>query len=270
MHVQANSQIIGVGDTSSPQTYGNSPSLTAFANSGEIILHRINHLWHTHYTISPLKHCQRGNTVTDSALLLRAVNDGGFNLYTFSWDFCKAFDFVSKPIIKLARFRFRVPDEVVEWIVSLDQDSHLIHLTPIIKDILLRSLEILLPIINPLIPGPPGTLVFSQNSCYADDLLSATATIEHLQTKADLVSAFALIFGLDIVINTLHLHGQIWEPSTINPNLLAPLTLRGPQWTSILIPIKLSTKHKPLLQELPAYITKNYQPNSHTKGLHPD
>eukprot|EP01041_Mallomonas_annulata_P042288 gene42288-biopygen23342 len=143
-----------------------------------------------------------------------------------------------------------------------------------LMDILLRSLEIIAPNTNPLLPGLPGTLTPSQDTCYADDLLSATATIPHLQTKADLVSAFALIFGLDIATNKLRLHAHLWDPTTPIPNPLPTLTLRGPQWTPIPIIIEHSTTRQTLhlkylgptidlnnssntlLQELSTYINK--------------
>eukprot|EP01041_Mallomonas_annulata_P042118 gene42118-biopygen5466 len=97
---------------------------------GKVILHRINQQWHTHHTLSTLQHCEKGRG-TDSALLQRSATAeaAGFNLYTSSWDFRKAFDSVSKPIIKLAWSRLGVPTDVVEWIATLDQDPHLIHLT---------------------------------------------------------------------------------------------------------------------------------------------
>eukprot|EP01041_Mallomonas_annulata_P005593 gene5593-biopygen2689 len=74
----------------------------------KIILHRINQQWQTHHTLSTLQHCQKGRG-TDSALLQRAAT---------AWlqplqDFCKAFDSVSKPIIKLAWARLGIPTDVV-------------------------------------------------------------------------------------------------------------------------------------------------------------
>eukprot|EP01036_Dinobryon_divergens_P062056 gene62056-biopygen41823 len=221
----------------------------------KIILHRINQIWYKHSTLSPLQHCQRGKG-TDSALLQRiavteAAQEAAFDLYTSSWDFRKAFDSVSKPIIRLAWSRLGVPPDIVEWIASLDEHPNIIHLTPhsqahwtphpdhslteqyenhpnpphkltaergvgqgaglspatwnALMDILLRSLEIISPITNPLIPGRPGIVVASQDTCYADDLLSPAATLDNLQLKADLVSAFALVFGLDIASNKLRL-----------------------------------------------------------------
>eukprot|EP01041_Mallomonas_annulata_P042133 gene42133-biopygen6397 len=90
-----------------------------------------------HGTLSSLQYCQKGK-FTDSALLQRAAtaeaaDEGGFNLYTSSWDFRKAFDSVSKPIVKLAGFRLGVPTDLVEWIAALDQDPQFIRLTPYIE-----------------------------------------------------------------------------------------------------------------------------------------
>eukprot|EP01034_Spumella_vulgaris_P036599 gene36599-45138_t len=84
----------------------------------KIILHRINQIWHKHSTLSPLQHCQRGKG-TDSALLQRiavteAAQEAALDLYTSSWDFRKAFDSVSKPIIRLAWTRLGVPPDAVE------------------------------------------------------------------------------------------------------------------------------------------------------------
>eukprot|EP01032_Pedospumella_encystans_P017983 gene17983-20484_t len=252
----------------------------------KIILHRINQIWHKHSTLSPLQHCQRGKG-TDSALLQRiavteAAQEAALDLYTSSWDFRKAFDSVSKPIIRLAWTRLGVPPDVVEWIASLDEQPNIIHLTPhsqahwtshpdhpldqqyndhpnppnkftaergvgqgaglspatwnALMDILLRSLEILAP--------KPGLVVSSQDTCYADDLLSPAATLENLQLKADLISAFALIFGLDIASNKLRLHCHLWSGTT--PPTQPELTLHGPNWQPTNLPVELSTNKQPL------------------------
>eukprot|EP01041_Mallomonas_annulata_P007570 gene7570-biopygen3632 len=114
-----------------------------------------------------------------------------------------------------------------------------------LMDILLRSLEIISPITNPLIPGRPGIVVASQDTCYADDLLSPAATLDNLQLKADLVSAFALVFGLDIASSKLRLHCHLW--SGITPPSPPQLTLHGPNWYPTTLPIALSTYKHPLL-----------------------
>ena len=44
-------------------------------------------------------------------------------LYGSSWDFKKAFDSVSKAVIRLARTRLGVPAEQIEWMVEFDMDA---------------------------------------------------------------------------------------------------------------------------------------------------
>eukprot|EP01041_Mallomonas_annulata_P010319 gene10319-biopygen4981 len=96
---------------------------------GKIILHRINKKWHNHGTLSTLS-----NTDSEAKALPVFSSTGppqqkpSKHLHIFR----KAFDSVSKPIIKLAWFRFGVPTDVVEWIVALDQEPHLTHLIHLI------------------------------------------------------------------------------------------------------------------------------------------
>eukprot|EP01041_Mallomonas_annulata_P009126 gene9126-biopygen4364 len=252
-------------------------------------------IWHHYSTLSPLQYCQRGKG-TDSELLQRiavteAAQETAFDLYISSWDFRKAFDSVSKPIIRLAWTRFSVPHDVVEWIASLDEQPNIIHLTPhsqthwtphpdhpldqqyndnpnpphqftaergvgqgaglrpatwnALMDILLRSVKILAPTNNPLIPGRPVLVVPSQDTCYADDLLSSAATLENLQLNADVISAFALIFGLDITSNKLRLHCHLWSGKTplTQPELI---TLHGHNWQPTSLHVELSNNNHPL------------------------
>ena len=48
--------------------------------------------------------------------------------------------------------------------------------------------------------GQDSKLVRAQDTGYADDLLSVSARLSGLQAKADVVSAFCIIFGLDIAV----------------------------------------------------------------------
>ena len=43
-----------------------------------------------------------------------------------SWDIRKAFDTLSKPIIRLAWLRQGVPVKVVDWLLALDDDASLV------------------------------------------------------------------------------------------------------------------------------------------------
>ena len=47
-------------------------------------------------------------------------------MYGSSWDISKAFDSVSKDMIRLAWERVGVPLPIVEWLIALDDDNHTI------------------------------------------------------------------------------------------------------------------------------------------------
>jgi hypothetical protein len=69
-----------------------------------------------------------------------------------------------------------------------------------------------------------GKLHVSRDTGYADDLVSAKSTLAGLQAKADIVSAFAIIFGLDIAVAKLRACKVEWgheTPLEANSNTLA-------------------------------------------------
>eukprot|EP01041_Mallomonas_annulata_P042185 gene42185-biopygen9445 len=72
-------------------------------------------------------------------------------------------------------------------------------------------------------------------------LLSTTATIPHFQTKAGLVSAFALIFGLNIATNKLHFHAQKHH----HPKPTSHTHPKGPLWAPIHTPSNTPPNAKP-------------------------
>ena len=56
------------------------------------------------------------------------------------------------------------------------------------------------------VKGTDNLLRRAQNNAFADDMLSFAATLKGLQRKADIVSAFSIIFGMDISLPKLRLH----------------------------------------------------------------
>ena len=56
---------------------------------------------------------------------------------------------------------------------------------------------------NFLLHGLPGKLILAHDPAYMDDLITPSATLELLQKKADIISAFCIIFGVDIAIKKL-------------------------------------------------------------------
>ena len=70
-------------------------------------------------------------------------------------------------------------------------------------------------------------LVEMMDTTNADDLLSPTSDLELLQRKANIVSAFAMIFGLEISITKLRSLFMEWD-TEIPARLLPRLEIR--QW----------------------------------------
>ena len=54
--------------------------------------------------------------------------------------------------------------------------------------------------VDMLLQGMPGKLIYTHNPAYMDDLITPCATLESLQRKADVISAFCIIFGVNIAI----------------------------------------------------------------------
>ena len=80
-------------------------------------------------------------------------------------------------------------------------------------DILLRALES--ANLHPFLVRSGSSLHPVQDTAYADDLFSISARKEGLQLKADIVSAFAGIFGIKIATTKLRTFAKCWgsEPS---------------------------------------------------------
>ena len=75
---------------------------------------------------------------------------------------------------------------------------------------------------NILLPGLSGTLIYTHNPAYMDDLITPSATLESLQRKADIISAFCITFGVDIAIQKLRSYVASWSSVNIptNPTLI--------------------------------------------------
>ena len=67
---------------------------------------------------------------------------------------------------------------------------------------------------------------------YADDLVSLSSSLAGLQHKADLMSAFALLF--DVAISAPKLRAVCLGPTPPHPTL----TIHGPGWTPTVIPVR--------------------------------
>jgi len=160
-----------------------------------------------------------------------------------SWDIKRAFDRVPKNILTLSWTRLGVPLPVAEYLVGMDTHGTTVIRTPYTeRRFKLRGkstfttrhpktpsfkaevgtgqgdvgsplnwiafFDILLCALDrehsdcPLIRSK-GRLTKARDTGYADDLVSIMTSLAGLQRKANIVSAFAIIFGLDIAVAKL-------------------------------------------------------------------
>ena len=190
-----------------------------------LIMNKVHSTVLRHRALHPSQHGFQPGHGTDTAniQLINVMEEAKLrklNLYGSSWDMRRAFDSVSKPIIRLAWKRLGVPDDIVDWLVWLDEDSKTVvksswaveqwvakgyerlaaegasfhpetgvgqgdvfspHTWVAVFDIVLCALD--------RVDHPDGFMLTSINGdryrapavCYADDVISVAATMEGLQ-----------------------------------------------------------------------------------------
>jgi Ulp1 family protease len=284
----------------------------------KLLLHRILTVWGKHNTLHRYQHgfIRGRNTMTASTLFINTLEDAiekGQPLHTCTWDITKAFDSVSKNVMKLAWTRLGVPDDWVRWLVGMDEKGTTTVRTPHAIDIWNKHgasglsrrsrqrkkhshnvydkfrcpgtvprqdteddqqeatgpgfhavrgtgqgdvtsptcwaaiFDILLTALHMDIQHTRmGQHVSSESNlgyaegetAYADDLLSCARTPEALQRKADIVSTFCLIMGLQLSTSKLRrfvmAHSGLAEEdnTTIVHQYGSRETIDGPEWES--------------------------------------
>ena len=88
-----------------------------------------------------------------------------------------------------------------------------------------------------ILPGLPGKLIYTHNPAYVEDIITPSATLESLQMNADIISAFCIIFGVDITIQRLRSYLANWSSVSIPINQTL-LVHRG-DWTAHPVSIRL-------------------------------
>jgi len=156
-------------------------------------------------------------------------------LFLSSWDISKAFDSLSKNVLRFSWIWLGVPASIADFLVSLDEIGHTEVRTnhsrekwdkakykgfleatdyfnaergagqgdvgsPFNWD---AAYDILLQALDSVDQGhfyvlrSSENLTKSKDIAYADDLLSGMSSLNGLQLQADIVSTFAIIFGLE-------------------------------------------------------------------------
>ena len=232
-----------------------------------------------HQVLSPSHHAflPRKGTDTANLQIINAI-ETAFNdrksLYGSSWDIKRAFDSVSKPLIRLAWRRLGIPPDIAEWLVLLDLDSQTVVRTefaysrwleggipgltglgftpgkgtgqgdvcsPItwlaVFDILLTALS-RDPSPTPFqLYDPSGSSYAAPEVSFADDLVSIAAALLGLQRKADIVSGFTILTGMSIASSKLRLfHIPGIDEPPLSPSSPPGITIHTLGWVPSLIP----------------------------------
>ena len=212
----------------------------------------------THSAIPQLTNC------------LEAAKDFKTSIYISSWDMKRAFDSLGKLFIIRSLTRLHIPEGLAGFMTSLDQGGDVFVKCPKNIKIAEGGLEALdrdgvrfqtckgtgqgdIP--SPLlwvaaldtllttlrrIPSEFKTQDLSGMShpvetiAFADDLLSIESTMEALQAKADIISAWCLLTGIEISVKKLRtfgVHWGIWRKDN-------PLLVHTKGWTPMEIKVR--------------------------------
>ena len=170
------------------------------------------------------------------------------DLYISSWDIKRAFDSVPFRMLIWSLVRIGVPPQLAKYLVQMDVDGKMVVRTPLALDILKKKgveglqeagmvfsaekgtgqgdklsplvwdafCDILLSALEDMNGGEfftqdhTGENKKTPDVAYADDIVSQQGTMESLQHKADLISAFNIIMNMEIATGKLRVLGVKW------------------------------------------------------------
>ena len=192
------------------------------------------------------------------------------DLYMSSWDIKRAFDRVPKQLLIFAWIRLGVPPEVAEYLVSIDLGGKTVVRTPhaqhtfwdggydsldalcflaqlgagqgtvdaplnwnAVFDILLDALRTVTS--EFCFQDIDGFRYPTDDTAAADDLLSTCGTFKALQKKANIVSAFCIVFGLDIATAKLRTFRLRWGNGNLDAAAESDDAIDAPEATDTLL-----------------------------------
>ena len=211
----------------------------------------------THTAIPQLSNC------------LEAARDYKTDIFISSWDMKRAFDSLERRFIIRSLTRLHIPLSLASFMTSLDEGGDVFVRSPKNIKIAERGLKALdqegdkfqtrkgtgqgdIP--SPLLwvaaldtlltilrrhKSEFKTLDLKGNShpvetiAFADDLLSIESTMEALQSKAHLISAWCILTGIEISYTKLRTFGIHWGPKKYN----TPLIVHSQDWTPSKVPM---------------------------------
>lgn len=209
----------------------------------KIIIQKVMHSWELHKVLCPAQYGFRKGRQTGHAILqvinaMEEAEEEATVIYMSSWDITRAFDSITRPVIMISLQRLGLHRQLAEKIAFMDNGDQIFPATPWYRysthtapsfsshkgtgqgdvsspalwtaffDMLLRALESVPSDFH--VRGLDGNISRIGDTAFADDLLSATATRGNLQRKADVVSGFALAFGLDLALHKFRTQAVTW------------------------------------------------------------
>jgi hypothetical protein len=215
-----------------------------------VLVNRVQEAWTAGGYLNDNQHGFIRKKGTDTAIALFAdaletAKEWKTKLFMTSWDMKRAFDRLPKQLMTLAWVRLGVPAELAEYMVSLDspgvtlvrspralkarRKSGMLELEELsfvaecgtgqgdisspaawnaAYDILLTSLALVES--DYYLQDDQGEARKLKDQAYADDLISVTGTLEAIQKKADVVSGFCIIYGLELSIQKFRSFAINW------------------------------------------------------------
>ena len=207
-------------------------------------------------------HRNTGQAILQVINAMEEAEEEASVIYLTSWDITRAFDSIPRPVIDLALQRLGIPHDLAIAIAFMDDFDNIYPATPWFRafperaapfrshkgtgqgdvsspllwcaffDILLRALEMVPSDFQ--VRGANGHLATIGDTAYADDLLSISASSHNLQAKADIVSAFAVAFGLDLALHKFRTSATTWGSE--HRITAAGIVVHTGQWTPHLVP----------------------------------
>ena len=226
-----------------------------------LIMGKIARFWAKHGLIDEAQHAYIRGKGTHSAIpqltaCLEGAKEYKTSLYISSWDMKRAFDSLGRRFIVRSLMRLHIPQELAEFMTSLDCNGDVFVKCPKNIKIAEKGLDHLDKSGDKFqtgkgtgqgdIPSPLlwvaalDTLLTSlrrhpiefkiqdlagqshpvETIAFADDVLSIESTMEALQAKANLISAWCIFTGIEISYTKLRTFGVHWGVPQVNTPLI--------------------------------------------------
>ena len=93
-----------------------------------IVVKKIKRVWEWYGILQPNQHsglkCRGTPTATLKSInVIEQAQESHSDIFSTSWDIRRAFDSVSKNLQKIAYARLGVPDDIIDYIVDIDDES---------------------------------------------------------------------------------------------------------------------------------------------------